>query len=308
MIDFQNLKRESNLQLQKFLKISSKPSLKGKYQCLLPGEWQHIQLGRENKSDASDGFTPCGFMSMKIDGFNCDEPILLDRKNGFSKLTEMKISTRSIKRFQALKNEVFLHWEEEDGFKGKIAIERFDDEESIRIYKLMNKTPPKNFKKVLSFNLFEDDMKNLKSYLTKKVQKFQHLNLLYFQEDDFKEKNEFYFQADLNWIFGRRGRVLFSKDKIYAHKESPVPIHKGRNIKVHQKQFLPLVAEFTPDLFIDVNDTNYECSFYTDGPRNDTDYGKWYLRMDSRKNEVYHFFSNPVQDDAAWIGERQESE
>ena len=164
--------------------------------------------------------------------------------------------------------------------------------EDLRIYRwLKDRTPPKGFFKVLSFNLYKRDIKNLKSYLPKELKKNNVLNLVYFLNDsDFKNKSSMIVFDEMNWIFSARGHVLFKDDSILSLGETV--IQKGLNLKVHKKKHFPIISEFSPDLFLDIQEDNYECTFYTDKKNEDDNFGKWYLKLDNQDGITYHFFSD----------------
>jgi|TARA_B100000809_G_scaffold173289_1_gene170539 hypothetical protein len=42
---------------------------------------------------------------------------------------------------------------------------------------------------------------------------------------------------------------------------------------------------------LDIQEDNYECTFYTDKKNEDDNFGKWYLKLDNQDGIIYHFFS-----------------
>ena len=97
------------------------------------------------------------------------------------------------------------------------------------------------------------------------------------------------FKNDVYNVMYAQCHVLFKDDSILSLGETV--IQKGLNLKVNKKKHLPIISEFSPDLFLDIQEDNYECSFYTDGKKEDDNFGKWYLKLDNQDGIIYHFFS-----------------
>jgi len=292
MIDFSVISRESKVRLQKLYDTCSKPSVHGDWFFLLPGGIQICRLGRKNNSPNDLGKIPCGFMSVSVD-LGIEKPIMIEKHNlkfwEFENTDSIKIETKDSDT-----DSIMIHFEnhteeEETSINGFVSDSELED---LRIYRwLKDRTPPKGFFKVLSFNLSKRDIKNLKSYLPKELKKNNVLNLVYFLNDsDFKNKSSMIVFDEMNWIFSTRGHVLFKDDSILSLSEAV--IQKGLNFRTHKKKHLPIITEFTPDLFLDIQDDNYECSFYTDGEKEDNNFGKWYFRLDNQDGITYHLFSD----------------
>tara|TARA_Y100000296_G_C5163666_1_gene253305 strand:- start:207 stop:1133 length:927 start_codon:yes stop_codon:yes gene_type:complete len=292
MIDFSVISRDSKVLLQKLYDTCSKPSVHGDWFFLLPGATQICRLGRKNKSPNDLGKIPCGFMCVSVEDFGIEKPIMIEKhKLLFWKLENtdsIKIETKDSDT-----GSIMIHFEnhteeEETSINGFVSDSELED---LRIYRwLKDRTPPKGFFKVLSFNLYKRDIKNLKSYLPKELKKNNVLNLVYFLNDsDFKNKSSMIVFDEMNWIFSARGHVLFKDDSILSLDETV--IQKGLNLKVHKKKHFPIISEFSPDLFLDIQEDNYQCSFYTDGKIEDNYFGYWYLKLDNQDGITYHFFS-----------------
>lgn len=280
MMDVFELSEISRIHLQKLYDTVSRPSVHGDLFVLMSGQFQHGRIGRKNYSP-DDTSTPSGFMSVQVD-VGCDQPILFDKRKVLPE--NFWIDVKKIS-FPKPANEF----------------------EELQIYRWLNKTPPKNFNRVLSFDLFKRDIKSLKTYLPTQLKKNRVLNLVYFPDDfNFQNRTQLIVPDDLNWIFSQRGRVLFTDKKIYSEKSVAV-IQKGLNIKIHRnkKHLLPLVSQFSADLFMDIETDNYECEFYTEKESREGDFGKWYMRLDNQKGIIYQLFSNPVVDHFEWIKKKE---
>ena len=294
MIDFSVISRDSKVRLQKLYDTCSKPTVHGDWFFLLPGSTQITRLGRKNKSPNELGKIPCGFMSVNVEDLGIEKPIMIEKRlllSGlglFENTDSIKIETKDSDT-----GSIMIHFENHtEEYKTRINGFVSDSElEDLCIYRwLKDRTPPKGFFKVLSFNLSKRDIKNLKSYLPKELKKNNVLNLVYFLNDsDFKNKSSMILFDEMNWIFSARGHVLFKDDSILSLSEAV--IQKGLNLKVHKKKHLPIISEFSPDLFLDIQEDNYECSFYTDGKKEDDNFGKWYLKLNNQNGIIYHFFS-----------------
>ena len=304
MIDFSVMSRDSKVRLQKLYDTCSKPSVHGDWFFLLPGATQICRLGRKNKSPNDLGKVPCGFMSVNVEDLGIDKPIMIEKHKlmfwEFENTDSIKIEPKDSDT-----GSIMIHFENHTkGSSARInGIEIKENNygfvsdselEDLRIYRWLKDrwglTPPKGFSKVLSFNLSKRDIKNLKSYLPKELKKNNVLNLVYFLNDsDFKNKSPMIVFDEMNWIFSARGHVHFKDDSILSLGETV--IQKGLNLKVHKKKHLPIISEFTPDLFLDIQEDNYQCSFYTDGKIGDKSHAKWYLKLDNQDGITCHFFS-----------------
>ena len=269
--------------IQTLYETVSKPSIHSDWFILNSGQYQHGRIGRRNHSPEGDS-TPSGFMSVQTK-LECKNPIVIGKKeplpdNWWLKLDEIP--------------------------SNKLA----KPKEEIRIYKLLNKTPPKNYVRVLAFRLFKNDISDLKTYLPTQLKKKRNLHLVYFQnESDFPQRNPMIVPDDFNWIFSQRGRVLFTDKKIHSEKTISV-IQKGwdRKIVKNKSFYLPIISQFSSDLFLDIQTDDYLCEFYTEKESREDDFGRWYLKLNNQNGILYHLFSNPVKDSAAWIVEKEESE
>ena len=327
MIDFSVISRDSKVRLQKLYDTCSKPSVHGDWFFLLPGAIQICRLGRKNKSPNDLGKIPCGFMSVSIEDLGIDKPIMIEKQKivlGFEDIDSIKIEIEDsdtgslmIHGLEYKKDcSLMIHFENQRGYRSSINgfVTGNESYHDLLYYRwLKDRTPPKGFFKVLSFNLSKRDIKNLKSYLPKQLKKHQSLHLVYFLNDsDFKNKSSMIVFDEMNWIFSARGHILFKDDSILSLSSDV--IQKGLNFKTHRKKHLPIITEFTPDLFLDIQDDNYQCSFYTDGIIGDgvpgetigttsklqtppsllrpSPYGKWYLNLDNQDGINYHLFSD----------------